>query len=218
MRTNARHRQLPVIQTLLLLGGTAVTALASAGASVKGEWADNASRKQTFSRILVVGISPDVDRRCPFERNLASRLKSESTVAMASCDVVAEKNPLTRESIEAAVMAQNADAVITTSLIAKAWDVKEGNGYDTRGSAQYKATDAYYGYYGTVVAADFQTSAPLTVLNGSAHITSKLYETHGAGVVYTVDTTVKNVSSTEAGLIEITLPIGKRLRKEGLIR
>ncbi len=218
MRTNARHRQLPVIQTLLLLGGTAVTALASAGASVKGEWADNASRKQTFSRILVVGISPDVDRRCPFERNLASRLKSESTVAMASCDVVAEKNPLTRESIEAAVMAQNADAVITTSLIAKAWDVKEGNGYDTRGSAQYKATDAYYGYYGTVVAADFQTSAPLTVLNGSAHITSKLYETRGAGVVYTVDTTIKNVSSTEAGLIEITLPIGKRLRKEGLIR
>ncbi len=108
--------------------------------------------------------------------------------------------------------------MITTSLIAKAWDVKEGNGYDTRGSAQYKATDAYYGYYGTVVAADFQTSAPLTVLNGSAHITSKLYETHGAGVVYTVDTTVKNVSSTEAGLIEITLPIGKRLRKEGLIR
>jgi hypothetical protein len=218
VRTNAFHRQLPVIQTLLLLGAAAVTASASAGASVKGEWADKASRKQTFSRILVVGISPNVDQRCPFERNLASRLKSESTVAMASCDVVAEKNPLTRESIEAAVMAQNADAVITTSLIAKAWEAKEGNGFDTRGSAQYKATDAYFGYYGTVVAADFQTSAPLTVLNGGAHITSKLYETHGATVVYTLDTTVKNVSSTEAGLIEITSPIGKRLRKEGLIR
>jgi len=218
VRTNALNRQLPFMQTLLFLGAAALSASVSASASVKGEWADNASRKQTFSRILVVGISPDVDRRCPFERNLASRLKSESTVAMASCDVMADKKQLTREAIEATVAAQNADAVIATSLIAKAWDVKEGNTYDTRGSAQYKATDAYYGYYGTVVAADFQTSAPLTTLSGGAHITSKLYETRGATVVYTLDTTVKNVSSTEAGLIEITSPIGKRLRKEGLIR
>ena len=218
MRTNAFHRQLPVVQTLLLLGAAAITASVSASASVKGEWADKASRKQTFSRILVVGISPNVDQRCPFERNLAQRLKSDSTAAMASCDVMADKSQLTREAIEATVAAQNADAVITTSLIAKEWNVKEGNTYDTRGTAQYKATDAYYGYYGTVVAADFQTSAPLTTLNGGAHITSKLYETHGATVVYTLDTTVKNVSSTEAGLIEITSPIGKRLRKEGLIR
>jgi hypothetical protein len=218
VRTNAFHRQLPVVQTLLLLGAAAITASVSASASVKGEWADKASRKQTFSRILVVGISPNVDQRCPFERNLAQRLKSDSTAAMASCDVMADKSQLTREAIEATVAAQNADAVITTSLIAKEWNVKEGNTYDTRGTAQYKATDAYYGYYGTVVAADFQTSAPLTTLNGGAHITSKLYETHGATVVYTLDTTVKNVSSTEAGLIEITSPIGKRLRKEGLIR
>jgi len=218
VRTNAFQRQLPVMQTLLLLGAASLSALAYASASVKGQWADNASRKQTFSRIIVVGVSPNVDQRCPFERNLASRLKSESTVAMASCDVVAEKNPLTRESIEAAVAAQNADAVIATSLIAKEWQVKQGDSYDTRGSAQYKATDAYYGVYGTVVAADFQASAPLTTLSGSAHITSKLYETRGETVVYTLDTTVKNVASNEAGLIEITSPIGKRLRKEGLIR
>jgi hypothetical protein len=37
-------------------------------------------------------------------------------------------------------------------------------------------------------------------------------------VIYTLDTSVKGVSSQEAGLIEITLPIGKRLRKDGLIR
>jgi hypothetical protein len=218
VRTNAFHRHLSVIQTLSLIGAVSASVSASAGASVKGEWVDKALRGKPFSRILVVGISPNVDQRCPFERNLASRLKSESTVAMASCDVVAEKNPLTRESIEGAVKAQNADAVIATSLISKDWDVKQGNTYDTRGSAQYKATDAYYGYYGTVVAADFQASAPLTTLNGQAHIVSKVYETQGATVVYTIDTKVTNVASTEAGLIEITLPIGKRLRKDGLIR
>jgi hypothetical protein len=218
VRTNAFHRQLPVVQWLLVLGAAALTASVSASASVKGEWVDKAARGKTFSRIIVVGVSPNIDQRCPFERNLAQRIKSESTVAMASCDVVAQKNPLTRESIEAAVAAQNADAVIATSLISKDWDVKEGNTYDTRGSAQYKATDAYYGLYGTVVAADFQTSAPVTMLNGGAHIVSKVYETQGKNVIYTLETSVKNVSSQEAGLIEITLPIGKRLRKDGLIR
>ena len=221
MRTNAfqwRAALSPAIRTLLLLGAAAISASLSASASVKGEWVDKAARGKTFSRILVVGVSPNVDQRCPFERNLAQRIKNESTVAMASCDVVAEKNPLTRESIEAAVIAQNADAVIATSLISKEWDVKEGNTNETRGTAQYKATDAYYGLYGTVVAADFQTMAPVTILNGSGHIVSKFYETQGKTVIYTLDTSVKGVSSQEAGLIEITLPIGKRLRKDGLIR
>jgi hypothetical protein len=222
VRTSAFHRQstarLRVMQTLLLLGAASLPGLLSAGASVKAAWVDGASRKQTFARVLVVGISPNVDQRCPFERALATRLKNESTFAVASCDVVAQKNPLTRESIEAAVASQNADAVITTSLISKAWSVNEGNGNDTRADGFYKATDAYYGYYGTVVAADFQTSESVTTLKGQAHITSKVYETHGATVVYTIDTSVKNVESGDAGLIEITIPIGKRMRKDGLIR
>jgi hypothetical protein len=198
VRTNAFHRQstarLPVMQTLLLLGAAGLSASVSAGTSVKGAWVDGASRKQTFSRILVVGISPNVDQRCPFERALVARLKNESTFAVASCDVVA------------------------TSLISKAWSVTEGNGNDTRADGFYKATDAYYGYYGTVVAADFQTMDSVTTLKGQAHITSKVYETQGATVVYTVDTSVKNVVSGDAGLIEITIPIGKRMRKDGLIR
>jgi len=187
--------------------------------SVKSEWADKASHKQTFSRVLVVAITPDVDRRCPFERRLASKIKSESTVAIPSCDVVTEKNPLTRESIEAAVAAQNADAVLATSLISKEWGAKEGGTYDTRGGAYYKATDSYYGVYGTpVVYADFETIDSVTTIQGEAHITSKLYETKGATVVYTVDTTVRRVESTDAGLAAITSPIGERLRKDGLIR
>ncbi len=222
MRTKAFNRRrsprLLVLEILMLVGATWLSGSASA-ASVKAAWVDNASRKQAFSRILVVGISPNVDQRCPFERALVARIKSESTFAVASCDVVAEKNPLTRESIEAAVASQNADAVIATSLISKEWKIGEGNGNDYESRTRYyKATDAYYGLYGTVVAADFQTSASVTTLKGAAHITSKVYETHGATVVYTIDTSVKNVSSGDAGLIEITVPIGKRMRKDGVVR
>jgi hypothetical protein len=202
---------------VLLLGAACLSASASA-ASVKSAWSDNVSRKQTFSRVLVVGISPDVDQRCTFERALAAMIKSASTVAIVSCNVVAQKNPLTRESIEAAVTAQNADAVLATSLISKSWGMKEGGTYDTRGGAYYKATDSYYGVYGTVVAADFQTSAPITTVKGEAHVTSKLYETHGATVVYTVDTKVRNIEASDVGIAEITAAIGKRLRRDGLIR
>jgi hypothetical protein len=176
------------------------------------------SRDQSFSRILIVGISPDIDQRCPFERALASKIKSANTVAFVSCDVMPPKTPLTRESIEAAVAAKDADAVLATSLISKEWDVEKGGTHDTRGDALYKATDAYYGVYGTVVAADFQASAPITTLKGEAHVTSKLYETRGATVVYTVDTKVRNIESRGEGLAAITAPIGKKLRKDGLIR
>jgi hypothetical protein len=159
-----------------------------------------------------------VNQRCAFERALASKIKSANTVALVSCDVMPPKTPLTRESVEAAVAAQNADAVLATSLISKQWAVTEGTGNDTRGGAYYKATDAYYGVYGTVVAADFQTSASVITVKGEAHVTSKLYETRGATVVYTVDTKVRNISSSDEGLLAISAPIGKKMRKDGVIR
>jgi hypothetical protein len=55
-------------------------------------------------------------------------------------------------------------------------------------------------------------------VQGEAHVTSKLYETRGATVVYTVDSKVKNIESRAEGLLAITEPIGKKLRKAGVIR
>jgi hypothetical protein len=206
-----------LLPALLLLSAGWLSASPS-HASVTGAWSDDVSRDQSFSRVLVVGISPDINQRCSFERALASKIKSENTVAIVSCDVMPLNAPLTRESIEAAVAAKDADAVLATSLISKSWEAKEGGTHDTRGGAYYKATDSYYGVYGTVVAADFHTSASITTVKGEAHVTSKLYETRGATVVYTVDTKVRNIESRGEGLAAITTPIGKKLRKDGLIR
>ena len=211
----ARPFLLPVV---FLFSAACLSPFTSYAASVKSAWSDNVSRDQSFSRVLVVGISPNRDQRCDFERGLASKIKSANTVALVSCDVISSRTPLTREDIDAAVAANNADAVLATSLISKSWERQEGGTYYTRGGAYYKATDSYYGVYGTVVAADFQTAAPITTAKGAAHVTTKLYETRGATVVYTVDTKVKNIESTGAGLAEITGAIGKRLRKAGLIR
>jgi hypothetical protein len=206
-----------ILSALMLLGAGWLSASPSF-ASVTGAWADDVSRDQSFARVLIVGISPDLNQRCPFERALASKLRSTDTVAIVSCDVMPLQTPLSREGIEAAVAAHNADAVLATSLISKSWEAREGGTSDTRGNAVYKATDSYYGVYGTVVAVDFQTSAPITTLQGKAHVTSKLYETRTATVVYTLDTKVRKIESRDEGLAAITAPIGKRLRKDGLIR
>jgi len=206
-----------LLGALLLLSAMWLSAPPSY-ASVKGQWSDNVSRDLSFSRVLVVGISPDRNRRCRFERAMASMIRSEDTVAFVSCDVMPPETPLTRETIEAALAAEDADAVLATSLISKSWESQEGGTRDTRGNANYKATDAYYGVYGTVVAVDFHTSAPITTVRGKAHVTSKLYETRGATVVYTVDTKVRNIQSTGEGVLAVTGPISKKLRRAGLIR
>lgn len=208
----------PFLSPVLLLLGVGSLGPLTAYAAVTGTWSADAARDQSFSRVLVVGISPDLNQRCQFERVMASRIRSDNTAAIVSCDVMPLNAELTREGVEAAVAAHDADAVLATSLISKEWDVKDGASRDAQGAAYYKPIDSYYGVYGTVVAADFRVSAPITTVEGAAHVTSKLYETRGATVVYTLDTKVRKIESRAEGIAAITEPIGKKLRREGLIR
>jgi len=217
-RSDRRLTKRPYLAAALSLLGAGWLCASASYASVKVEWTDGVSRDQTFSRVLVVGISPDRNQRCRFERAMASSIRSADTVAVVSCDVMPADAPLTRENIEAALAAENADAVFATSLISAAWETEKGGTRDTRGLANYKPTDSYYGIYGSVVAVDFRTTAPLTTVKGKAHVTSKLYETRGATVVYTMNTTIRDVQSTDEALAEVVGPVGNKLRKDGLIR
>ena len=203
--------------TLLLLG-VGLFAASPSHAQVKGGWSEGASRDQSFSRVLVVGLSPDLNQRCAFERSMAGQIRTGGTTAFISCDAIPKGTDLSRESIEAAVAERNADAVFVTSLVSQSSEVEEGGTEDTRGMAMYKASDAYFGPYGSVVAGMYHTAQPLTAIQGDAHILSKLYETRAATAVYTVDTKVKRIESRGQVLAEITPPIAKKLRKEGLIR
>jgi hypothetical protein len=215
--TNAVDQRAARRVPLLLLGLGLLAAFPSQ-AQVKGGWSEGASRDQSFSRVLVVGLSPDLNQRCAFERSMAGQIRSGGTTAFISCDAIPKDTPLTRESIQAAAAEKNADAVLATSLVSQSSQVEEGGTEDTRGMAMYKASDAYFGPYGSVVAGNYHVADPLTAIQGDAHILSKLYETRGATPVYTVDTKVKHIESRGQVLAEITPPIAKKLRKEALIR
>jgi hypothetical protein len=196
---------------------------------VDGSWSPTASRQASYSRILVVGVSPDIDGRCGFEWALVSALRTATTQAVASCDAMPLKDPLTRETIEQTVTSLGADAVLATSLVSMKLAKTEGTGRDSRGDSYYKATDwgyepGYYGGYGAadyfVVYAEFQTAPPLSSVQGDVQLVSRLYETRNRALVYTMHTQVKarDLESRSAGLTLVTAPIADRLHREGLTR
>jgi hypothetical protein len=210
------HRSVTSLSLLTLtvcLGGCS-------GVSVKGTWQDGAPRNQTYARLLVIGVSPDRDLRCAFESTFASQLKSASTTVITSCSQMDAKEPLTRENVERAAAAVQADAVLATRLVSMQTGHGEGTSSDMRGDSVYKATDFAYGAYGMPVTyVDFQTAPPLESMTSSLHVVTKLYETHGATLIYTVDTVTKSqeIDSTDATLVTITAPTADRLRRAGLI-
>jgi len=84
--------------------------------------------------------------------------------------------------------------VLATILVSKEFDVEDGGSRDTRGGAYYKATGSgyatgYYGAYGVpVVYGEFQTAPSIMTMKGEVRITTKVFETRGATLVYTLDT------------------------------
>jgi hypothetical protein len=211
------YRSVASLSLLLLT----VWLCACSGVSVKGRWQDGASRSQSYARLLVIGVSPDRDLRCAFESTFVSQLRSASTTPISSCEQLGAKEQLTRENVERAAAAVNADAVLATRLVSMSAGAEEGATHDDRGTSLYKPTDFGYGAYGVPVTyVDFETAAPLTSLTSSLHVVTQLYETHGATLIYTIDTVTKSqeVNSTEATLVTITAPTADRLRRAGLIR
>jgi hypothetical protein len=190
----------------------------------KGAWVGDARGAGAFSRVLVVGVTPNLNQRCAFERMLAGRIRSASTTAFASCDVVTKKEPLTRESIEQAIAAKQADAVLATSLVSREWELEQGGTRDTRGGGMYKATDTgwatgWYGAYGVpVVYGEFQTAPSALTVYGEIRLTSRVFETKSAQLIYTVDTTAGAIESSDQAAHELTMAISERLLKDGLIR
>lgn len=228
MHTTTRKRdganRAPI--TLLLIAATAWISAGHAAEKVRvtGAWQAGVPHDLTFKRVLVVGISHDVDTRCRWERFLAAKLNGSVTQAVASCDAVTKVDPLSLESIEDAVEWLKVDAVMATSLVDRAWEADEGGSRDTRGTANYKATDAglaygYYGMYGVpVIYGDFVATPPVTTLKGEARVTTKVYATQDRKVVYTLDTKAQSSDFRERSMSSVTTPMAERLRRDGLIR
>ncbi len=214
-----------------------LTALALAGCTphvrMSGDWADGAARGQSFSRVLVVGVSPNASVRCDFESFMRTQLRYVGAEAQESCNLMRTTDPLTVDGIEAAVREFGADAVLATVLVAGEAGATEGGSRDTRGDAYYKATgsgyeDYYYpgyrGYYGgygvygvPVTYVEFQTAETVTSVEGKVTIRSMLFATRDRSLVYEVRTTATDLSSRDNALATITEPLAEKLARAGIV-
>ncbi len=220
-------RRLPALALPLLAAGLALLAGCATHPSSKSSWEPGAARGKTYSTILVVGVSPNLPQRCAYERILARRLRNEGTLVAASCDAMKQKEPLTREAIQATVDELGIDAVVASLLVDRKVEAKEGGSRDTRGGAYYKATDSgwaygwdgYYGAYGVpVIYADFTTAPPINTINTTVKVSTKVFDTQTGKAVYTTNTSFKNVISRDQGFLEITAAIADELRDDGLVK
>lgn len=194
---------------------------------------DEALRGQSFDRVLVVGLTPDINLRCDFESYLVTQLRAVATNAVSSCNSMPMREALSPESVARAAQASETDAVLTTSLVAAQVGTKDGGSGDTRGAGYYKATDigyesmyyggfGYYGGYGAfgvpVVYAEFETAPAITTVQGNVTVVSRLYATAGATEVYEVVTSGHDLRSRDTALAALTQPIAAQLAKAGLFR
>jgi hypothetical protein len=221
-----RHPQITCVSSgpiLTLLAAVGLSGCATSQVRTSGDWQASAVRGQAFSTVLVIGVSPNRNQRCTFEQRVASRINTGSTVAVTSCNLLTKEEELTRANIEALVAAGKIDGVVATLLVDRSWDAEHGGGRDTRGSASYKATDSgyysgYYGVYGVpVIYGEFQNAPPITTMQGEVHVTTKAFDTKGATLIYTMDTTAKGFESSDVGLSQIASGIVDQLRRDGLV-
>ena len=220
--TAARWRNAAHLPAFLLAGSFW---LAGCAVQVQSGWQDKVSHDQTFKKVLVVGMSPNFTQRCDFEFSLVSHIRSGAVTAIASCDLMTSKDELTRENIVRVVASSGADAVVSTGLVSVDLNAVEPGGRDSRGGGYYKATgfgyatDYYSGVYGVpVVYGTFVTSPSILTVQGEVHVLTRVYETHGATLVYTIDTKAKRLESQHIAFSDLAEAIGGRLRRDNLIR
>lgn len=223
-------RQQRVSTSRVLMPGLIIVLAASlvactSSVKLKGEWSESVTAPLGFSNVLVVGVSPDRNVRCAFERALAAELRSDTVKATASCAVMAVDAKLTREAIVEVVKSTNADAVVATSLVViRQAGITEGGSREERGGGYYKPV-AYgyeYGYYGAygvpVVYGEFETFQSVLSVSGAVDLATNVYETGGAEKVYGMDVRAKNLESRGMALAMITPKIAGGLREDGVIR
>jgi hypothetical protein len=213
---------------LILLASLALAAITGCATNSPvrsdGAWAGNAAHNQSFSRLLVVGVSPDINQRCAFEDSMAQALRSANVGAETSCSILGVKEPLTREAVEKAIGSIQADAVLATRPLGGSAQLKEGGTIESRGSAYFQATDigygyGYYGVYGVpIVYGEFQTAPAEFNLEGGGRVRSEIYDTTNASMIYSVETEAKRLESRSQGLIVVTSSIADALREAGLVR
>ena len=130
----------PVFVGFLVLAGC------SRPVNVESKWAEEATRKESFGNLLVVGVSPNYNTRCDYEYRVVADLRTGGTVASTTCAHMDPEDPLTVDNVVPIVAEVGADGVLVTELLGRHDELTEGGSSETRGEAYYKPVGYGYAY------------------------------------------------------------------------
>ena len=69
-----------------------------------------------------------------------------------------------------------------------------------------------------MVYGEFKSTSEITTIQADVTVGTRVFETAGANLVYTLETRARHLESRAEGLSAITGPIAERLRRDGVIR
>jgi hypothetical protein len=214
-RLPLRAWTMPLICGALLAG-------CAGGNSVSGG-SHGSSSAHAYDRVLIVGLSSDYNQRCAFEFSLMSQLNANTPIAGASCDFLKPEDPLTRANILKVVASTKADAVVTTRALDSQFKAMQGGTMDDKGGVAYKPDDIYESSFddghGVVVGiGEVVQYPPITVVAGTVHLLTRVYDTASKSQIDNFQTKVGNIRSETDFLLDVTPPIADQLRRDGIIR
>ncbi|MBM4197802.1 MAG: hypothetical protein FJ197_12065 [Gammaproteobacteria bacterium] len=197
----------------------------SRGTKAEGEWSAAADRRQSFGKLLVVGVSPSYNTRCRFERRLRDAIRRSGGEGDVTCNFMNPEDPLTRDAVADLVRRHGFDGVIATRLVAGSVEVKEGGTRETRARTYVKpvgygyATDPLFPVFGVPVTyVEMVNEAPALEVGRSAWIASDVFTARDASVVYSIRTEGKAMASPDDMLHGVAKAIAARLDNSGLLR
>jgi len=182
-------------------------------------WHDEAYKRRSFDRILVVGVTDDQFRRRGFESAVVNALAGKRTEAVSSIEIMDADTPLSDASLDAAGDKIQADAVLITRLTNTTVKAKQ---IDSRVDVQAQAKGGnivdFFRYDYKEVENPGYLQAKISFV-----LSSNLYETAGGTLVYSIETVTsdKNTdyNTVVFDIIENTsVKIGQRLRRDGLAK
>ena len=182
-------------------------------------WHDEAYKRRSFDRILVVGVTDDQFRRRGFESAVVDALAGKRTEAVSSIEIMDADTALSDASLDAAGDKIQADAVLITRLTNTTVKAKQ---IDSRVNVQAQAKGGnivdFFRYDYKDVEDPGYLQAKISFV-----LSSNLYETAGGTLVYSIETVTsdKNTdyNTVVFDIIENTsVKIGQRLRRDGLAR
>ena len=182
-------------------------------------WHDEAYKRRSFDRILVVGVTDDQFRRRGFESAVVDALAGKRTEAVSSIEIMDADTALSDASVDAAGDKIQADAVLITRLTNTTVKAKQ---IDSRVNVQAQAKGGnivdFFRYDYKDVEDPGYLQAKISFV-----LSSNLYETAGGTLVYSIETVTsdKNTdyNTVVFDIIENTsVKIGQRLRRDGLAR